>query len=113
MPLMEESRVYSKVFITNANLLRLTTEQRLRTFLEDHHAATITVVRYGDGVLTVIETATSEQANNVAAALASSSLSTEALAVVAGDSPQGQQLAQLYAELKQRELEINWTNRQW
>jgi hypothetical protein len=110
---MEESMVHSKVFVTNANLLRLTTEQRLRTFLEDHHAATITVVGYGDGVLTVIETATSEQANNVAAALASSSLSTEALAVVAGDSPQGQQLAQLYAELKQRELEINWTNRQW
>ena len=103
----------SKVFITNANLLRLTTEQRLRTFLVDHHPATIAFVRSGDGVLTVIEAGTPEQANKVAAALASSSLSAEALAIVQGDSTQGRQLAQLYTELKQRELEINWTNRQW
>src|SRR5512146_82850 len=110
MSLIEESMMHSKVFITNANLLRLTTEQGLKTFLEDHHPATIACVRFGDGVLTVIEAATPEQANKVVTALASSSLSTEALAVVVGDSPQGQQLAQLYTELKQRELEINWTN---
>jgi hypothetical protein len=113
MPIMEESMVRSKVFITNANLLRLTTEQKLRTFLGNDNAATITVVRDGDGVLTAIEAATPEQANGVAAALASSSLSTEDLAMVQGDSPQGRQLTQLYTELKQRELEINWTNRQW
>jgi len=105
--------VRSKVFITNANLLRSTTEQKLLTFLGNDNAATITVVRYGDGVLTAIEAATPEQANKVAAALASSGLSPEDLAVVQGDSPQGQQLTQLYTELKQRELEINWTNRQW
>jgi hypothetical protein len=103
----------SKVFITHAKQLPLTTEQKLRTFVEDHPPATIAFVRSGDGVLTVIEVATPEQAKKVAAALASSSLSTEALAVVLGDSPEGRDLAQLYTELKQRELEINWTNRQW
>jgi hypothetical protein len=113
MPIREKSMVRSKVFITNADLLRVTTEQKLRTFLGNDNAATITVVRHGDGVLTAIEAATPEQANGVATALVSSSLSTEDLAVVQGDSPQGQQLTQLYTELKQRELEINWTNRQW
>jgi hypothetical protein len=105
--------VGSKIFITHAKQLPLTTEQRLRTFIEDHHPATIAFVRSGDRGLTVIEAATPEQAKKVAAALASSSLSTEALAVVLGDSPEGRHLDQLYTELKQRELEINWTNRQW
>ena len=105
--------VASKVFITHAKPLPLTTEQRLRTFIEDHHPATITFVRSGDGGLTVIEAATPEQAKKIAAALASSSLSTEALVVVLGDSPEGRHLDQLFTELKQRELEINWTNRQW
>jgi hypothetical protein len=103
----------AKVFITNPNLLRLTTEQRLKSFIEEHYPATIAVVRFGEGVLTMIEAATPDQANKVSAALASSNLSTETLAVVTGDSPQGQKLAQLYLDLKQRELEINWTNRQW
>lgn len=105
--------VGSKVFITHAKPLSLTTEQKFRTFIEDHHPATISVVRSGEGALTVIAVATPEQAKKVAAALASSSLSTEALDVVLGDSPEGQHLDQLYTELKQRELEINWTNRQW
>jgi len=64
----------SKVFVTNDNLLRLTTQQRLKAFLEDYHPATIASVRCGEGVLTVIEAATSEQANTAAAALASSSV---------------------------------------
>jgi len=105
--------VGSKIFITHAKQLSLTTEQRLRTFIEDHHPATIAFVRSGDGGLTVIEAATPEQAKKIAAALASSSLSTEALVVVLGDSPEGRHLDQLFTELKQRELEINWTNRQW
>ena len=97
----------SKVFVTNGNLLRLTTEQRLKAFLEDYHPATIASVRCGEGVLTVIEAATSEQASTAAAALASSSLSIEPLAMVPGDSVQGRQLVQLYGELTQRELEIS------
>jgi hypothetical protein len=105
--------VRSKIFIANADLLRFTTEQRLRAFLDHHQPATMTVVRSGDGVLTVIETDTSEQANSIAAALVSSDLNTGILTVVLGDSPQGHQLAHLYTALKQRELEINWTNRQW
>jgi hypothetical protein len=105
--------VGSKIFIANTDLLRVTTKQRLRTFLEDHQPATMTFVRSGDGVLTLIEAGTPEQANTVAAALASSSLSEVALAVVFGDSPQGYQLAYQYTALKQRELEMNWTNRQW
>jgi hypothetical protein len=110
---MEDIMASSKVFVTNGNLLRLTTEQRLKAFLEDYHPATIASVRCGEGVLTVIEAATSEQANTAAAALASSSLSIEPLAMVSGDSVQGRQLVQLYGELTQRELEISWTNRQW
>ena len=103
----------SKVYVTNANLLRLTTVQRLKTLLEGHHPATIACVRFGDGVLTVIDAATPEHANKAAAALTLSSLSIEDLGIVPGDSTQGQHLAQLYSELKQRELEVNWTNRQW
>jgi len=110
---MEDTMASSKVFVTNGNLLRLTTEQRLKTFLEDYHPATIASVRCGEGVLTVMEAATSEQACTAAAALASSSLSIEPLAMVPGDSVQGRQLVQLYGELTQRELEISWTNRQW
>lgn len=105
--------VGSKVFITHAKPLPLTTEQRLRTFVEGHPPSTIAFVRSGNGVLTLIEAGTLEQAKKVAGALASSSLSREDLAIVPGDSPQGPHLAQLYTELKQRELEINWTNRQW
>ena len=101
-----------KVFITNANLLRLTTEQRLRTFLEDHRPATISFVHFADGVLTLIETTTAEEANRVVVALASIRLGADALALVRGDSPQGQQLAQRFTELKERELEHNWMNRQ-
>lgn len=105
--------VGAKIFITHAKQLPLMTEQRLRTFVEDHHPATIAFVRSGAGVLIVIEVGTPEQAKKVAAALASSSLNTEPLDVVLGDSPEGRHLVQLYTELKQRELEINWTNRQW
>jgi hypothetical protein len=105
--------VNSKIFIANTDLLRVTTEQRLRTFLEDHQPATMTFVRSGDGVLTLIEAGSPEQATRVAAALGSSSLSTVALAVVLGDSPQGHQLAYQYTALKQRELEMDWVNRQW
>lgn len=111
--LIKDNMVGSKVFITHAKRLPLTTEQRLRTFVKNQLPATIAFVRSGDGGLTVIEVATPEQAKNVAAALASSSLIAEALAVVLGDSPQGRHLAQLYTELTQRELEINWSNRQW
>jgi len=113
MSLIKDTMLGYKVFITHAKQLPLTTEQRLRTFVKDHHPATIAFVRSGDGGLTMIEVATPEQAKKVAAALASSSLSTEALAIVLGDSLQGQHLAELFTELKQRELEINWTNRQW
>ena len=105
--------VRSKVFITSAKRLASTNEQRFRTFVEDHHPATITFVRSGHGTLTVIEVGTPEDAKKVAAALASSSLGTDALAVVLGDSLEGWHLAQLYTELKQRELESNWINRQW
>jgi hypothetical protein len=105
--------VGSKVFITHAKPLPLTTEQSFRTFIEDHHPATISFVRSGEGGMTVIEVATPEHAKKVAATLASSNLSPEGLDVVLGNSPEGQHLDQLYTELKQRELEINWTNRQW
>lgn len=105
--------VGSKIFITHATPLPVTLEQQLRTFVEDHHPATIAFVRSGDGVLTVIEVATPEQAEKVAAALATGSLSMEPLAVVLGDSPQGRDLDHLYTELKQQELEVHWTNRQW
>jgi hypothetical protein len=113
MSLIKGNMVSSKVFVTSAKRLASTIEQRFRTFVEDHHPATITFVRSGHGTLTVIEVATPEQAKKVAAALASSSLGTEALAFVVGDSLEGWHLAQLYTELKQRELEINWINRQW
>jgi hypothetical protein len=111
-PWKGDSILRPKVFITNANLLRLTTEQRLRTFLEDHRPATISFVHFADGVLTLIETATAEEANRVVVALASIRLGADALALVRGDSPQGQQLAQRFTELKERELERNWMNRQ-
>lgn len=102
-----------KIFITNANLLRLTTEQTLRTLLEDHRPATISFAQVADGVLTLIETATAEKANRVVVALARVSLGADALALVSGDSPHAQQLAQVFTEFKERELERNWINRQW
>ena len=97
-----------KIFITNANLLRLTTEQTLRTLLEDHRPATISFAQVPDGVLTLIETATAEKANRVVVALARVRLGADALALVSGDSPQTQQLAQVFTEFKQQELERNW-----
>jgi len=103
----------TKVFITNPNLLRVTTEQRLRTILEDHRPATISFARCADGVLTLIETDTPEEANGLVATLASIRLAGDALALVSGNSSQGQELAQRFGELKQRELEVNWINRQW
>ena len=102
-----------KIFITNANLLRVVTEQKLRTFLEDHRPATISFARCADGVLTQIETETSEEANSLVGALASLRLGDEALTLVSSDSSQGQALAQRFGELKRGELEVSWINRQW
>ena len=103
----------SKIYIPHATPLSLALEQGLRTFVKEHQPATVDFVRSGDGELAVIETATPEQAQKVAAALASSHLSQEPLAAVLDSTPQGRDLERLYGQLKQRELEKNWTNRQW
>lgn len=105
--------VGSKIYITHAKPLPLTLEQQLKTFVKEHPPATIAFVRSGDGELAVIETATRAQAEKVAAALASSSLDPESLDAVLDSTPQGRELERLYIALKQRELETNWTNRQW
>ena len=105
--------VDSNIYIPHATPLSLALEQGLRTFVKEHHPATVAFVRSGDGDLAVIETATPEQAQKVAAALASSHLSQEPLAAVLDSTPQGRDLERLYGQLKQRELEKNWTNRQW
>ena len=105
--------VGSKIYITHAKQLSFTTEQRLRTFIEDHHPATIAFVRSGDGELAVIEAATREQVEKVAAALVSSHLDPESLDAVLDSTPAGRELERLYIALKQRELENNWNNRQW
>jgi hypothetical protein len=109
----KNSMVGSKVFITHARRLPLATEERFRHFVRDQLPATVAFVRSGDGGLTRIEVGTPEQAKNLKAAFALSSLSAEILAVVLGDSSEGRDLARLYVELTQRELEINWSNRQW
>ncbi|HEU4505416.1 MAG TPA: hypothetical protein VFR79_11320 [Nitrospira sp.] len=105
--------VGSKIYIPHAKPLPLPLEQRLRRFVEEHQPATIAFVRSGEGELAVIETSSPEQAQKVAAALTSSNLSSESLAAVLDSTPQGRELERLYIELKQRELENNWTNRQW
>jgi uncharacterized heparinase superfamily protein len=105
--------VGSTIYIPHAKPLSLTLEKALRTFVQEHQPAAIAFVRSGDGELAVIETATPEQAQKVAAALASSHLSQEPLAAVLDSTPQGRDLERLYGQLKQRELEKNWTNRQW
>ena len=105
--------VGSKIYIPQDTPLSLALEQRLRSFVEEHRPATIAFVRSGDGELAVIETATPEQAQKVAASLASSHLSQEPLAAVLDSTPQGRDLERLYVELKQRELEHNWIHRQW
>ncbi|HSA66000.1 MAG TPA: hypothetical protein VLA67_05760 [Nitrospiraceae bacterium] len=105
--------VGSKIYIPSAKPLPLPLEQRLRTFVEEQQPATIAFVRSGDGELAVIETASPAQAEQVAAALASSGLSTEPLTAVLNSTSQGRDLERLYIRLKQRELENNWANRQW
>jgi hypothetical protein len=105
--------VGSKIYIPHAKPLSLALEKELRTFVGEHPPATIAFVRSGEGELAVIETATPVQADKVAAALTSSSFNTEPLAAVLDNTPQGRDLERLYIELKQRELENNWTNRQW
>jgi hypothetical protein len=103
----------SKIYITSAKPLALLVEERLRTFVHAHPPATVAFVRSGDGEVAVIETATPGQAENVAAALASSNVSPEPLAAVLDSTPAGRELERLYIVLKQRELENHWTNRQW
>lgn len=105
--------VGAKIYITSAKPLPLPVEQRLRMFADEHPPATVAFVRSGDGDLAVIETATPEQAQKVAAALASINFGPEPLAAVLDSTPQGRDLERLYTELKQRELENHWTNRQW
>ena len=79
--------VGSKIYIPHDTPLSLALEQRLRAFVEEHRPATIAFVRSGDGELAVIETATREQAEKIAAALASSNLDPESLdAVLDGNS---------------------------
>lgn len=103
----------SKIYITSAKPLALPVEERLRTFVDTHPPATVAFVRSGEGEVAVIETATPGQAEKVAAALASSNVSPEPLAAVLDNTPAGRELERLYTELKQRELENHWTNRQW
>ena len=61
----------------------------------------------------MIQTVTPKQAEELSADLPSSDLSPEPLAAVLDSTPEGRDLERLYGELKQRELEKNWTNRQW
>ena len=105
--------VGAKIYIHQAKPLALPVEARLRTFVGAHPPATVVFVRSGEGELAVIETASPEQAQRVAAALASSNVSPEPLAAVLDSTPEGRDLERLYIELKQRELENHWTNRQW
>ena len=105
--------VGSKIYITSAKPLALPVEARLRTFVDAHPPATVDVVRSGDGEVAVIETATPQQAEKVAVALTSSNVSPEPLAAILDSTPEGRALERLYIQLKQRELENNWTNRQW
>lgn len=105
--------VGSKIYITSAKPLALPVEERLRTFVDAHPPATVAFVRSLAGELAVIETATPQQAEQVAVALASSNVSPEPLAAVLDSTPEGRDLERLYIELKQRELEKHWTNRQW
>jgi uncharacterized heparinase superfamily protein len=105
--------VGATLYIPQAKPLSLALERGLRTFVEAHAPATIAFVRDGDGELAMIETASPAQAEQVAAALASSGLSAEPLTAVLNSTPQGRDLERLYIRLKQRELERNWTNRQW
>ena len=107
------SMVGSKVFITHAKRLPIATEERFRHFVSDQLPATAAFVRSGNGGLTLIEVASPEQARSLVKKLAGSSLSADVRAVVLGDSPEGRDLARLYTALAQRELEINWSNRQW
>ena len=103
----------SKIYITSAKPVSLALEKGLRTFVEAHPPATIAFVRSGDGELAMIQTVTPKQAEELSADLASSDLSPEPLAAVLDSTPEGRDLERLYGELKQRELEKNWTNRQW
>ena len=80
MSLIKGSMVGSELFITSAKQLASTTEQRFRTFVEDHHPATIAFVRSGHGTLTVVDVATPEQAKQVAAALACNACESRRLA---------------------------------
>ena len=105
--------VGSKIYISSAKPLTLPLEERLRTFVGAHPPATVAFVRSVDGEVAVIETATPQQAENVAVALASSDVSEEPLAAVLDSTPEGRDLERLYIALKQRELENQWTNRQW
>jgi hypothetical protein len=103
----------SKIYLPYAKPLSLPLEQRLRTFVGEHSPATIGLVRSGDGELAVIETTTPEEAQKLAAALTAGNFGTEAPAAVLGSTPQGRDLERQYTAFKQRELEHNWTNRQW
>jgi hypothetical protein len=105
--------VGTKIYITSAKPLSLLVEQRLRTFVDEHPPASIALVRSGEGEVAVIETANPEQAQKVASALASSNVSPEPLAAVLDSTAEGRDLERLYIQLKQRELENQWTNRQW
>jgi hypothetical protein len=105
--------VGSKIYIPHAKPLSLALEKRLRAFVEDHRPAAIAFVRSGDGEMAVIETASPTQAEQVSVALTASNLSPEPLTAVLDSTPQGRDLERLYHDLKQRELEKNWTNRQW
>jgi uncharacterized heparinase superfamily protein len=105
--------VGSKLYITSVKPLSLPLEQRLKTFVEGHSPATIAFVRSGDGELAVIETVSPKQAEELSADLASSDLGSEPLAAVLDSTPEGWDLERLYVQLKQLELEKNWTNRQW
>ena len=103
----------AKIYIPHAKPVALPVEERLRAFVGEHPPATVAFVRSGEGELAVIETASPQHAKQVAAALASSNVSPEPLAAVLGSTPEGRELERLYIELKQRELETQWINRQW
>jgi uncharacterized heparinase superfamily protein len=105
--------VGSTIYIPHAKPLSLTLEKALRTFVQEHQPAAIAFVRSGDGELAVIETASPAQAEQVAAALAANNLSPEPLTTVLNSTPEGRDLERLYIQLKQRELENQWINRQW
>ena len=94
--------MHTTFFVTN--LPPTMTESRLRRLMNDNALAVVSFVPSVYGTVALVEPATSVEGAQLERVLASAKPSGRSLEVIRADSPAGQQLGEMFRNLRRRQL---------